>query len=335
MKMKIVIGNPLSNPPRKANSHVRGWAVHWAETARGSVAHKGEVPTNEPCVYFFEHGVNFGGGLNLFGGLNDDVAQSVISFVEHWNPQSRLFSCDIDMPDYASMLRGRLGATSTSAIITENDINKFGLILETAKTIRNCDLPGYRKVCIGDSHTAAFTDKNSTGLRKNGQTLFGALKNNYLQESIDSLHSDIRVITVCFGSIDIRHHICRQSDPKASIDKMLDDLLELTKKNSHLEFEVCGPVPVEYEGRRIPKTGFYKGDPFFGSREQRLELTLYWIEGLKKRFKNVVTVPENWYSMDGEVFAKDKMEFGGSVHLSPESYRRFDWGVQSALDSLI
>lgn len=333
--MKTVIGNPLSNPPKKANSHVRGWALHWAETAKGGIEHKGSGATNEPCKYFFEHGVNFGGGLNLFGGLNDEVAQSVIKFVQLWNPQSELYSCDIDMPDYASMLRGRLGASSTSSMITENDINKFGLILEKAKTMRNCDLLGYKKVCIGDSHTAAFTASDSTGLRKNGQTLFGALKNNYLQESIDSLCRDIQVVTVCFGSIDIRHHICRQSDPKASVDKMLDSLLALTQKNNHLKFEVCGPVPVEYEGRRIPKTGFYKGDPFFGSREQRLDVTLYWIEGLKKRFENVVTVPESWYKMDGEAFAKEKMEFGGSVHLSPEVYRRFDWGVsEDTLDSL-
>jgi hypothetical protein len=35
----------------------------------------------------------------------------------------------------------------------------------------------------------------------------------------------------------------------------------------------AAPVPVEFEGRRIPKSGFYKKTPFYGSWKERWDLT--------------------------------------------------------------
>ena len=40
-----------------------------------------------------------------------------------------------------------------------------------------------------------------------------------------------------------------------------------------------------------------------------------------------VEYPEEWLTLNGEKFAKDKMESVSSVHLSPESYRRKNWGI--------
>ena len=40
-----------------------------------------------------------------------------------------------------------------------------------------------------------------------------------------------------------------------------------------------------------------------------------------------VKYPEEWLTMDSEQYAKNNMESVSSVHLSPESYRRKNWGI--------
>ena len=39
-----------------------------------------------------------------------------------------------------------------------------------------------------------------------------------------------------------------------------------------------------------------------------------------------VKYPEEWLLLNGERYAKEKMESVSSVHLSPEVYRRKEWG---------
>ena len=86
------------------------------------------------------------------------------------------------------------------------------------------------------------------------------------------------------------------------------------------------PVPVEWEGRKIPKTGYFKKTPFFGSMEERRAVTEQFISELYKQSGKVVQAPEEWYTMDGEQYAKTYMEFGSSFHIAPPFYRRNDWG---------
>jgi hypothetical protein len=42
----------------------------------------------------------------------------------------------------------------------------------------------------------------------------------------------------------------------------------------------------------------------------------------------VVSPPADWYTMDGEEYAKKYMELSSSVHIAPINYRRFNWGNQ-------
>jgi hypothetical protein len=110
---------------------------------------------------------------------------------------------------------------------------------------------------------------------------------------------------------------------------MLDEYVRqaiMIQKQYDCDISFTTPVPVEYEDRRLPKTGYFKGTPFFGSRQDRLDLTYRIIEGLNKRKANVIMPPEEWYKMDGEKYAKTYMENSSSVHISPQYYRRNDWG---------
>ena len=94
--------------------------------------------------------------------------------------------------------------------------------------------------------------------------------------------------------------------------------------------ELCAPVPIEHEERKIPKTGYYKKTPFYGDRGKRIQLDFIMMKKMKESEFNCVSPPSERYMMDGEEYAKTYMELGGSVHMSPTHYRRYnesEWAV--------
>ena len=89
------------------------------------------------------------------------------------------------------------------------------------------------------------------------------------------------------------------------------------------------PVPVEFVGRRIPKSGFYKGEPFYGSWENRRNITGEFIMHLNDLLpkERIIGPPEEWYRMDPEKYAKTHMELSSSFHIGPMYYRSENWGI--------
>lgn len=320
-----MIINPFSNIPVHNKSHVRGWAQHWANCLGTKVASKTDLYKDADNLYI-DHGVNYGGGLNLFGGVTEDVFNNLSNLA---NSEANLFSLDIDMPDYATMLKKRIGQ-STCHIDLPLIIDQLENKLKSSKTITQYDIAA-ENIIIGDSHSTAYANRNSSVIRTNGKTLHGALKNNYIFEIISNFKYKYNKITLCFGAIDIRHHLMRTENPNKSLINMLDDYIKLClhiKETCGLEIEVCAPPPVEFTGRRIPKTGFYNGTPFYGSLEDRAALTMLFIVYLKEQGINVVHQPLERYSMDPEVYSKEYMELGSSVHIAPIHYRsNSDWGM--------
>ncbi len=286
-----MIFNPFTPIPKSDKSHVRGWAQHWAECLDVSIADKS---TNLKGDLYLDHGVNFGGILNLFGGVSDELVDRIIEMIDC---PGELYSLDIDMPDYDGMLRKR-GVTITG--LKER--------LERAITLKQSNFHNKYKV-FGDSHATAFAPKNSHIIRNNGMTLYRALEDNLIPEDTD---------LVVLGSIDIRHHIGRQKD--LSIVDLANRLAMFVFDNN---ISVAAPVPIEYEARKIPQTGFYKGQPFTGKRHERLAWTFLFINTLIDLGVNVVSPPMEWYTMDPEDYAKEYMELNSSVHISPRHYRRY------------
>ena len=88
----------------------------------------------------------------------------------------------------------------------------------------------------------------------------------------------------------------------------------------------ASPVPVEFEGRRIPKTGYYKNEPFAGSADERAGYTAEFRYHLRAKGVKVIKPPTSWYAMDREEYAKKHMELSSSVHIGPDFYRRNNWG---------
>jgi|TARA_R110002153_G_scaffold242861_6_gene398114 hypothetical protein len=307
-----MITGTFNKIPKKKNSHGYGWARTWSENLGVGINHNGDYTE----VLYLDHGVNFGGSLNLFSGFNDELKARIDNFLE----AKVLYSLDIDMPDYGAMLKKR------KDVIDKEWCDKVSEKCKTVKKLKSTDIVDIKWLTIGDSHTAAYSKENSMVIKTDGLTLNGQIKTDfeYVIQHIEECFP--RGVTMSFGNIDIRHHICRlgvDSMEMLKAWKKFGD--ELEKKGIKVEYST--PWPIEFEERKLPKTGYYKGQPFWGTREERINALNQWITNMDKLGMKRVEYPEEWLTLNGEKFAKDKMESVSSVHLSPESYRRKNWGI--------
>lgn len=314
------VANLFAPIPRAANSHVRGWSQYWANHLGAKIIHDlADVKSSDEI--YVDHGVNFSGGLNLFGGVSDDLAKKLAHLVK---VGPKVFSLDIPMPDYSGSLAKRLGASSTSKLLTPKLIKSFGELLSKSNPVcYPCQYPEW--LTVGDSHSTAYAIKGSEVHRTNGLTLHGLLKEweSRFPDLSQRRYKNLRGVTIVAGSIDVRHHLLRQPDPsEAALDLVIQLVDRATQISaSGISVELCAPVPVEYEGRPLPKTGYYKGTPYFGSRSDRATLTSAIKWELSHRWGQVISPPKSWYSMNPQEYAKLIMERGGSVHISPTNYR--------------
>lgn len=316
-----MIYNPFASIPARSKSHVRGWAMHWAECLGVPVA--GPIDRLTCSTLYIEHGVNFGGVLNLFGGVSEGLVDRLEELA---NYKGRLVSLDWTMPNYAHQLSRRLGQATCSPRLTPALLADLDARLKNSTTLTQQDLKS-DVIAIGDSHSTAFAANGSSVIRTNGLTLHGALQKGHFVDQIGRLvHKPRRVTLVC-GSIDIRHHIGRQSAPRQAVIDLCNNysnVADFLESEYDIQVEIAAPVPVEWEKRKIPQTGFYKGTPFTGTLEDRQEWTDLFMDKMSHRC--LIKPPGYWYSMDPEKYADTYMELNSSVHIAPPFYRRFDWG---------
>jgi len=315
-----VITNPINNIPVNAKSHTLGWAQLWRDQLGAYIDNKCTPNVRKASTVYIDHGANFGGTLNLFGGANKEVYDKLNIIASC----KEVISLDWDMPDYGAMLKKRLSAKTTYEGITEQWCDLLSKRFSTVKSLKQQELD-LNNVIVGDSHTLSFCDRGDMVFRNDGKTLHGALKAGLSTLIRDN---DIRYsrITFCLGSIDIRHHLLRH---ELNIDALIDSYYEQAMKYSSDSTDVwfTTPVPVEFEGRRIPKSGFFKKEPFYGSCEKRRDVTDMFIAALYKRTNNVIQPPGDWYSMDPQKYAETYMEHGSSFHIAPPFYRKNNWGA--------
>jgi len=329
---KTAIGNPFTALPKNATSHVRGWAQHWADLIGDArVMHKGESYAGLDFLYL-DHGVNSTPGqLNLFGGVTDEMVWDILDLV--MNKRVQIISLDAPMPReaYVEGLMKRLGQATCSRHLSKTMIQDLGVALakqDPHHLVQEKFIRRYGQIAIGDSHTTSYARPATPVLRNNGLTLHGAIRKSYFTQTVASLvmeYENLEQVTLVAGSVDIRHHIGRRPDPDTAVSDLalsFVDLAEELEDQWGIEVELAIPVPVEHEGRKVPKTGWYEGEPFKGTREQRLAWTEQFAGEIKAGWDRWVQPPQNWYGMDGEDYAKTHMELSSSVHIAPLSYRR-------------
>jgi hypothetical protein len=305
----------------KPSSHKSGWAFMLCNQLWNAGYKAAEVITttekdwSDYDVILIEHGMEYKGTFNIFGGANDDLYNQINRI---FTTGIRMYSLHHDMPNIGDLITSRLKTGSDLFKTLESRINEATKI---CTQIQRVDLiEKTNRLCFGDSHSFSQYTPGYMCDRNDGMTLFGTLKKglkNFIDPGIHSLR-------IYLGNIDIRHHLMRQEKPIEALTKMVLDYEQQLIGLNIEEIEVVQALPIENESRALPKTGFYKGTPFAGAWTERTLLVATFnklIEDMCARngwptWKHPEVYKNPLGELDFEVMEKPK-----SVHIAREYYR--------------
>lgn len=266
---------------------------------------------------FVYHGMEFNGkGMNFPGGPTDSLrprAEMLAYLGRMLGPD--LISMDIPMPDYGFLLRETLGGD---------------LGLELSKALENkrywlVPRPDAKHLVVGDSHALSLYDQGRMICRNDFKTLYGALQDGLISYMPNKDPKEWESVTFYFGNIDIRHHLCRYplEATKELIQEYSSQVETLKVIYPKTKFRVQTPLPIENERRVIPKSGWYKGTPFYGDWHRRRGLRDYIVDLMMGadlfRGIEVRDHPKYFWNSLGEL-TFDVMEKPRSVHIRPAEY---------------
>jgi|TARA_R100000482_G_C5122431_1_gene146572 hypothetical protein len=289
--MKTGIVGILNNTATSVNSHSAGWNY----VIRDSINSNAEFLTEKDNWLEYDaliicHGPNYKeGSYNIAGGIQPETIERSKKLNDF---KGKIYSVDNFDP---------------------NDFyEKRKLDLKFNGVIEKLSLPTKNKIAYGDSHIISVWPDNDYEISRNdGKTLFGFLRD---PKNFDNYED----IILYFGNIDIRFHLCRQANPLKATAELVERYVEFAKK---CNATITNLLPVESETRKIPGTGKYKGENFFGTQEQRNTLVLIANDIMNSSGLNTIQWPEEWYE-DLDYFEKQVMEPRQSVHLRPKFYHK-------------
>lgn len=317
----IGITNLLSNITTRPGSHKGGWARLLKCQLKNLGYENVKILDNKDSILeygiiIFDLGAEFSGGLNLFGGLDEKVFKR-LSEIEAY--KGKFFSWKHNLPEITS-LEGRRTNSSTCEQFKATDSGFLGRVSKVLESCQTFDHAYYAdNLLIGDSHTPSVWTPLFMIERRDGRTLAGMLEHQTLKRYVSQFPKLTSVLVHC-SSIDIRHHAARSDEPQSYVLKLSQELIrQLHELN--IEFNVVETMGIEDESRELPKTGYYKGSPFYGSWEIRNQL--------RKVFNGSISLwcNEKQIKFPGYFFDEvgklrfEVMEQPQSVHLSPEHYR--------------
>lgn len=281
--MKTGIIGILNNPAISQNSHSAGMVNIVSKLFNADILNE-KTDWNLYDYLIIYHGVNFKEGIyNVIGGINDDVLIRCNKLV---NFKGKVDSLDgFQLNDFS----------------IKRKLKNF----DNYKSFKKIDLPNKDKTLVGDSHSiSVWQDVDYTIKRIDGKTLFGFLKNPIIADHY------------YFGNIDVRFHLPRQKDPIEATIQLVNRYINHASKNNA---KVTCLLPIENENRKIPTTGLYKKQSFFGSRELRQILVNVFNERLLSSNLDVLKWPSKWYN-DINYYQNEVMEPKQSVHIRPKFY---------------
>ena len=201
-----------------------------------------------------------------------------------------------------------------------NVFNKrFGIDHEfpTINTIDFAKLHGNttRKLVRGDSHSLSVWRPGFGLDRTDGKTLHGFLKD--ADSLVEEWNSKYDEVVLYLGNIDLRFHLMRQENPKAAVGDLFRRYIEFAKKLNNTT--LVNLLPVEHESRKLPGTGLYLKQPYFGTRQERADLRDTANRIMNNSGLKTLQWPDEWIDEDGmKMF--EYMEPKQSVHLKPKYY---------------
>ena len=297
---------------------------------------------NEFDTLYAYHGNDWSGNLNLFGGLKG--FPYVENFVNFSKFKGKVCSLAIDFPNYHGQLKYKFDQTieknkEMDPRWLQVDWDNLLRMQNESVTIDTNQLVKYERAAMGDSHAICMYRPGWMLNSVPFKTLHGALMSG-LKSFLPSKDVQFKELEFYFGNIDVRHHFLRQPDPKQSVKKVVEayfgqanDLAE----EYGATVTIYELLPIENESRSIPKTGWYKDTPFYGTREQRDEIRLLFKEECKRRVNDRVKLFE-W--VDGLTNDKGELDFKHmekphSVHLSREFYPHWQGREWNGLEEKI
>jgi hypothetical protein len=253
---------------------------------------------NYDLLYICE-GVNFvEGSFNVPGGpqpLHTEKMKAIAQFKGELRYSNSLF----DFNKFNQRLKIEGTFPETNSISWYNTFLAHGLVS--------------RKGVIGDSHALSVWKPEHSLDFTAGRTLHGFLK----RETVEQINSRFDETILYFGNIDLRFHLMRQENPQQATADLFNRYVAFAKQLK--KATLVELLPVEHESRKIPGTGLYKKQPFFGTREERMQVREIANEIINNSGLEVIQWPSEWIDADGTKML-DILEMKQSVHLRPKHY---------------
>lgn len=348
-----MIISPINNHANRLYSHRTGWGRMWANCLKTKLGYNADW-SQEPEVYL-EHGMEWKEGAKSINYFLSSEKQLKALAIENkkrvadgksikessWhklatkarmfeNFEGELYSLEIDCPMYGTLLKRRVKSW-VPQVFKDIDFDKIDGVCAKAKTLKQSSL-NRSFLVLGDSHSLSAWDTDAKLCRLDGQTLNGAITRGFSTWIDEYGAKDVRILRTYFGNIDIRHHICRLNTSRNTQVNAVRDLvkryfteLQNAKDQYGLEkIQVVAAIPIEDESRKLPKTGYYKGKPFWGSWQERdyvFRTFNVLLEGMCNRLEGYEYIP--WptkFLNDQKQLDFNYMERPQSVHISPEHY---------------
>jgi hypothetical protein len=308
VKEKIGMIGVIANPSTRLSSHNAGWTniyksmlIDKYDTEIDILNEKDDWSSYD--ILWVNEGVNFKAGVwNLFGGISD-ILKTRLAKLSTFKGEVNVWGHEV--PNYKELCKTR------KILIEDFPEIKWHRFIEK-----------YKSIVLGDSHSMSTWIPGMNISRNDGKTLHGLLDDG-IKEYIPDHISD----TVMFyaGNIDIRHHLCRLYTPDKyarEIKKLITNL-EYQLKSTGLNVIVVQPLPIENESRKLPKTGYYKGQPFWGpwvDRNKARSILSYQLEEMSiNNGWEFVKWPDKFYN-DMNELPFDVLEARQSVHVAPKHY---------------
>ncbi len=312
--MKIGMIGIGSTPSQAKFSHNAGWTYALISMIKSDFdTNDVTVVKNGNAIHQFDaivinEGLNYKSGtFNFFGGMQPDALVRLENLAKY---KGKVY-CYNENIDWNSLAKRK-------EIREQNHIK-----IEDLPAVILLETYDHNRIIIGDSHTVSVYEPGWGIDRNDGATLYGALRDGGLLKAYktDGLDS----VQLYLGNIDIRFHLMRQPKPHDALIELCGRYNEyvLSLLDKDINVTVHGLLPVEEIERKLPGTGLYKGEPFFGTRRERQQLVNRFNTYMRQYADDYDYEFSGWeLPMDG--FEDPKffcMEARQSVHLRPEYYK--------------
>jgi hypothetical protein len=338
---KAIITSPFNKISGKPSSHRGAQAFIYASQLREmgrdvTVDVTGKVDFSQYDEIYVYHGNDWGGTLNMFGGVAKwDGVDRLANFSKV--PPHKVYSLAIPFPKYSEMLVERMTKSGPQPRWSVVDLaNLINIEIQAIRVDPNLGTGSHlmlsgeraRRIVAGDSHAICMYRPGWMVNSVPYSTLHGSLvKGLHSFVSYDPTLVRLTDIELYFGNIDIRHHLCRQPNPDhAAILLGSRYVDEASKLANHFAatVKIYEPLPIEDESRKVPTTGFYKGTPFYGSWKERVRARAVLIKSIEDSIRlgapvELIRWTDHLLNDEGQL-SFEYMEKPRSIHLSRQFY---------------